>query len=315
MFIEEKGTIEFSLVVGGEDAGVRLDAFLSKHKEIPSRRFAQNLIEKGLVRVEGGQVNKNYRLRPDQIVDVTIPAPEPSEVMPEPIPLTIKFEDSDILVLSKPAGMVVHPAHGHASGTLVNALLAHTTGLSGIGGVMRPGIIHRLDKDTSGLMIVAKNDESHQVLSNELKKRHIKRTYRALVHGGFKEFEGTVDAPIGRSPKFRQKMSITGVASRDAVSHYRVLESFGRDYTLVEVSLETGRTHQIRVHMRHINHPVVGDPVYGSGQSKRDLGLKRQFLHAYKLEFDHPRTGEHLSFEDPLPADLQSILDKLRRMY
>lgn len=315
MFIEESGTIEFSMVVGGEDAGVRIDAYLTKHKDIPSRSFAQHLIEKDLVRVDGDEVGKDYRLRAAQTVDVEIPPPAPSEVLPEAIPLTIKFEDDDLIILSKPAGMVVHPAHGHAGGTLVNALLAHTTGLSGIGGVVRPGIVHRLDKDTSGLMIVAKNDNSHQALSGELKKRRIKRTYLTLVHGTFKEYEGTVDAPIGRSPKFRQKMSVTGVASRDAVSHYRVLETFGDDYSLVEVKLETGRTHQIRVHMRHINHPVVGDPVYGSGHWKRDLGLSRQFLHAYKLELSHPRTKEPLSFEESIPPELQLILNKLRGMY
>ena len=315
MFIEESGTIEFSMVVGGEDAGVRIDAYLTKHKDIPSRSFAQHLIEKDLVRVDGDEVGKDYRLRAAQTVDVEIPPPAPSEVMPEAIPLTIKFEDDDLIILSKPAGMVVHPAHGHAGGTLVNALLAHATGLSGIGGVVRPGIVHRLDKDTSGLMIVAKNDNSHQALSGELKKRRIKRTYLTLVHGAFKEHEGTVDAPIGRSPKFRQKMSVTGVASRDAVSHYRVLEMFGDDYSLVEVKLETGRTHQIRVHMRHINHPVVGDPVYGSGRGKRDLGLSRQFLHAYKLELSHPRTKEPLSFEESIPPELQLILNELRGMY
>lgn len=315
MFIEESGTIEFSMVVGSEDAGVRIDAYLTKHKDIHSRSFAQHLIEKDLVRVDGDEVGKDYRLRAAQTVDVEIPPPTPSEVIPESIPLTIKFEDDDLIILSKTAGMVVHPAHGHAGGTLVNALLAHATGLSGIGGVVRPGIVHRLDKDTSGLMIVAKNDNSHQALSGELKKRKIKRTYLTLVHGSFKEHEGIVDAPIGRSPKFRQKMSVTGVASRDAVSHYTVLESFGDDYSLVEVKLETGRTHQIRVHMKHINHPVVGDPVYGSGRGKRDLGLTRQFLHAYKLELSHPRTKEPLSFEDSIPPELQLILNKLRGMY
>lgn len=314
MYLEDRETLEFSLIVGQEDIGLRVDSFLSKHPEIPSRSFAQNLIENGLVLIDGKEVDKNYRLRAGQVVDVTIPPPEPTEVKPEPIPLDIRYEDDDLIVLSKPAGMVVHPAHGHAGGTLVNALLAHADKLSGIGGVTRPGIIHRLDKDTSGLMIVAKNDKAHQILSEELKQRRIKRTYLALVHGRFKEKEGTVDAPIGRSPKFRQKMAVMGTASREAVSHYRVLAMYN-DYSLVEVSLETGRTHQIRVHMKYINHPVVGDPLYGSGGSKRDLGLHRQFLHAYKLEFDHPRTGERLHFEDSLPQDLQEILDKLKRMY
>jgi len=314
MYLEEKESFEFSLPVGPEDAGERIDTFLAKNPDIPSRSFAQNLIEKGLVLVDGKGVDKNFRLREGQLVDVVIPPPEPTEVKPESIPLDIKYEDEDLIVLSKHAGMVVHPAYGHASGTLVNALLAHANRLSGIGGITRPGIIHRLDKDTSGLMIVAKNDEAHQALSAELKNRRIKRTYLTLVHGRFKEKEGTVDAPIGRSPKFRQKMAVMGTANREAVSHYRVLATYN-DYSLVEVSLETGRTHQIRVHMKYINHPVVGDQLYGTGRSKRDLGLQRQFLHAYKLEFDHPRTGERLHFEDKLPQDLQEILDKLRRMY
>ncbi|MCL6471625.1 MAG: RluA family pseudouridine synthase [Firmicutes bacterium] len=311
---EEIGTFEFSLVVGQEDAGQRLDVFLAKNPEIASRSLAQNLIKKGLVLVEGRQADKNYRLKAGEMVDVAIPPPESTEVKPEPIPLDIRYEDSDIIVLSKPAGMVVHPAHGHASGTLVNALLAHAPELSSIGGVTRPGIIHRLDKDTSGLMIIAKNDFAHQKLSWELKNREIKRTYLTLVHGRFKEMKGTIDAPIGRSPKFRQKMAVMGTSAREAVSHYRVLAMYN-DYSLVEVSLQTGRTHQIRVHMKYIGHPVVGDPLYGSGGSKRDLGLNRQFLHAYKLEFTHPRTGERMLFEDKLPPDLQNVLDKLRKMY
>ncbi|MEW5705911.1 MAG: RluA family pseudouridine synthase [Actinomycetota bacterium] len=310
-FNEEKDAFEFSLVVKEDYAGQRVDVFLSKNPEISSRSFAQGLIEKGLVLVDGKKVDKNYKLRAGQLVDVTIPAPEPAEVKPEPIPLDIRYEDDDLIVLVKPAGMVVHPAHGHASGTLVNALLAHAPSLSSIGGITRPGIIHRLDKDTSGLMIVAKNDFAHQILSKELKDRKIKRTYLTLVHGRFKEKEGTIHAPIGRSPRFRQKMSVMGVGSREAISHYRVLATYD-DYSLVEVRLETGRTHQIRVHMKYISHPVVGDQLYGTGGSKRDLGLKRQFLHAYKLEFIHPRTGEYLRFEDKLPPDLQEVLDRLR---
>ncbi len=311
-FNEEQKTFEFSLVVEPESSGQRIDAFLAKNPEIASRSFAQNLIEKSLVLVDGKKIDKNYRLKVGQVIDVAIPPPEPTEVKPEAIPLDIKYEDGDLIVLSKPAGMVVHPAYGHATGTLVNALLAHTPELSGIGGVVRPGIIHRLDKDTSGLMIVAKNDFSHQVLSQELKDRKIKRTYLALVHGRFKERKGTVDAPIGRSPKFRQKMAVMGTAAREAVSHYHVLATYN-NYSLVSVSLETGRTHQIRVHMKYINHPVVGDQLYGSGRSKRDLGLDRQFLHAYKLEFTHPRTGKRMVFEDKLPPDLQEVLDKLKR--
>ncbi len=313
-FNEERETFEFSLVVEPEDSGQRIDVLLSKNPEITSRSFAQNLIEKGLVLIDGKEVGKNYRLKAGQMIDVAIPPPEPTEVKPESIPLDIKYEDDDLIVLSKPAGMVVHPTYGHATGTLVNALLAHTPELSGIGGVVRPGIIHRLDKDTSGLMIVAKNDFSHQALSQELKDRKIKRTYLTLVHGRFKEKEGTVNAPIGRSPKFRQKMVVMGTAAREAVSRYHVLAVYD-DYSLVSVSLETGRTHQIRVHMKYINHPVVGDQLYGFGKSKRDLGLDRQFLHAYKLEFTHPKTGKKMVFEDKLPPDLQKALDRLKKMY
>lgn len=311
---EEGSALEFTLLVEPEYAGQRLDVFLSSTPEVASRNFAQNLIEKGLVLVDGKAVNKNYRLQEGQAVDVIIPPPEPTEVKPENIPLDIRYEDDDLIVLVKPAGMVVHPAYGHSSGTLVNALLGHSANLSGIGGVTRPGIVHRLDKDTSGLMIVAKNDASHQALSQELKDRKIKRTYLTLVHGRLKELEGTVDAPIGRSPRFRQKMAVMGTANREAVSNFKVLATYN-DYTLVEVSLKTGRTHQIRVHMKYINHPVVGDPLYGTSGSRRDLGLSRQFLHAYKLEFTHPRTGEQLCFKDDLPPDLQEILSKLKKMY
>ncbi|HEY3374336.1 MAG TPA: RluA family pseudouridine synthase [Candidatus Aquicultor sp.] len=311
---DDKEMFEFSLLVGADDAGERLDVFLSKNPDITSRSFAQTLIDRGLVLVDGKHLAKNYRVQNGQIIDVTIPPPELTEIQPENIPLDIKYEDNDLIVLSKPAGMVVHPAHGHSSGTLVNALLAHAENLSGIGGVTRPGIIHRLDKDTSGLMIVAKNDQAHQALSKELKDREIKRTYLTLVHGRFKEIEGTVDAPIGRSPRFRQKMSVMGTAARDAISHYRLIAMYD-DYSLAEVSLKTGRTHQIRVHMKYIHHPVVGDPVYGTNGSKRDLGLARQFLHAYRLEFTHPRTGERMCFEDQLPADLQGTLERLKKMY
>jgi 23S rRNA pseudouridine1911/1915/1917 synthase len=309
-----ENSTQFSLQVEDGDTGSRIDTFLAENPLVSSRSFAQRLIKDGLVSIEGKKVDKNYRLRAGEIVDVEIPPPEPTEVVAEDIPLDIRFEDEDLIVLVKPAGMVVHPAHGHADGTLVNALLFHAASLSGIGGVARPGILHRLDKDTSGLMIVAKNDFAHQKLSEELKKREIKRTYLTLVHGRFKEKTGEVDAPIGRSPRFRQKMAVMGTASRDAMSYYTVLSMFD-NYSLVEVRLQTGRTHQIRVHMKYINHPVVGDPLYGTTGGKRDLGLCRQFLHAYKLEFNHPRNGERMFFEDALPGDLTEALRRLGRMY
>jgi 23S rRNA pseudouridine1911/1915/1917 synthase len=303
-----------SLEVSKLDEGARIDVFLANNPQITSRSFAQNLIEQAHVTIEGiSKIDKNLRLKAGQVVNVIIPPPELAEIEAENIPLDIRFEDDDLAVLVKPPGMVVHPSHGHSCGTLVNALLGHTANLSGIGGVTRPGIIHRLDKDTSGLMIVAKNDFAHQKLSAALKDRSIKRTYLTLTHGPFKEKEGTIDAPIGRSPRCRQKMAVMGTASREAVSNFTVLSIFS-DYSLVEVRLNTGRTHQIRVHMKYINHPVVGDPLYGTTGGKRDLGLTRQFLHAYKLEFTHPRDGKNLVFSDDLPKDLAAILSKLRSM-
>ncbi|MHB0977164.1 MAG: RluA family pseudouridine synthase [Candidatus Aquicultorales bacterium] len=302
------------LRVSPEQAGKRLDAVLAFEDVVTSRNFAQRLIESGNVLVDGKVVDKHYKLREGQLIEGVIPPPAELEVEPEDIPLDVKFEDSDLIVLSKPAGMVVHPAHGHYSGTLVNALMAHTKDLSGIGGVLRPGIVHRLDKDTSGLMLVAKNDFCHQALSRALKDRRISRSYMALVHGRFRETEGRVEAPIGRSARDRQRMAVHAPVAREAVSRYRVLEELG-DYTLVEVSLETGRTHQIRVHMAHVHHPVVGDPVYGHRRERKELGLGRQFLHAYKIRFSHPRTGRELEFLDDLPDDLATVLEKLRKRF
>lgn len=304
------------LKVAKADEGSRLDVFLSKCSLITSRSFAQNLIDRGLVKVEGEQTSKHYRVKMGEEIIVSIPPPEIPDTAPESIALNIAYEDVDLIVISKPAGMVVHPAPGHDSGTLVNALLFHTENLSGIGGSQRPGIIHRLDKNTSGLMIVAKNDQSHSALSRQLKKRTIKRCYLALVHGIWEVDTGTIDAPIGRGFKDRKKMAIAGKASRKALTHFRVLKRF-RAYTLLEVRLDTGRTHQIRVHMAYAGHPVVGDPDYGIGRhtqghlSQKELGIKRQFLHAYRLEFSHPRSGDELALEDELPQELQKVLETL----
>ncbi|MCL5292678.1 MAG: RluA family pseudouridine synthase [Actinobacteria bacterium] len=298
--------------VSTEESGKRLDALLAGEEGVSSRSFAQKLIEKGLVTVGGRAADKNYRVREEDLVEYVIPPPRELAVEPEPIPLDVRYEDADLIVLSKPAGMVVHPAYGHYTGTLVNALLAHTKDLSGIGGVLRPGIVHRLDKETSGLMLVAKNDLAHQALSRDLRERKIKRTYLALVHGRFRETEGVVEAPIGRSSRDRQRMAVHAPVAREAVSRYLVVEELG-DYSLVEVSLETGRTHQIRVHMAHIHHPVAADPTYGFRKERKELGLTRQFLHAYKLRFIHPRTGREMEFADPLPKDLSGALEELRR--
>jgi 23S rRNA pseudouridine1911/1915/1917 synthase len=245
------------------------------------------------------------------LVDIEIPVLAPSGVKPERIKLNIKYEDDDLIVLSKPAGLVVHPAAGHRSGTLVNALLSHTRGLSGIGGEDRPGIVHRLDKDTSGLMLVAKTDAAHTGLSNQLRNRTIGKTYTALVRGGLKTDTGIIDEPIGRHPKDRKKMAVEPKRGREAKTTWRVIDHY-RGYTLVDVSLMTGRTHQIRVHMAHIGHPIAGDPVYGGGdKADTALGLDRQFLHASGLKFTHPVTGEKMAFTDDLPEDLRAALGKL----
>lgn len=314
--IEDKKEVKH-LIVQKVDDGKRLDVFLAKDTHIPSRSFAQNLISLGLVQVEGRVVTKHYHVKEGEKIVLQIPPPKDLEVSPEPIKLDIHYEDEDLIVLSKPAGMVVHPAHGHITGTLVNALLFHTKKLSGIGGVRRPGIVHRLDKNTSGLMIVAKNDKSHLALSEQLKKREIKRSYLALVHGVWKVDSGTIDAPIGRGFKDRKKMAIAGKASRKAVTNFNVLKRF-KNYTLLEVQLDTGRTHQIRVHMAYAKHHVVGDREYGVRKDRlslqtpeQRLDLKRQFLHAYRLEFKHPRTGKTLVFEDKLPEELQNVLKRL----
>lgn len=297
-----------------DEAGARLDVFLTGKGDIPSRSFAQRLIDEGFVKVDGRVVDKHRVLKEGELVEYIIPPPKKAAVEPEEIPLDVRYEDGDIIVLSKPAGLVVHPAAGHPSGTLVNALLAHSRDLSGIGGVLRPGIVHRLDKDTSGLMVVAKNDFAHHALGQALKERKVKRTYIALVHGRFKEDRGVVKASIGRSPRDRQRMAVHAPVAREAVSRWRVLEELD-GYTLVEVELETGRTHQIRVHMAHIHHPVAGDATYGLRKERKDLGLTRQFLHAYKLRFNHPRTGQELEFIDELPEDIERALKKLRSPY
>lgn len=306
---------QFQIVVEKDSCGKRLDQFLAALPEIISRSFAQHLIEKELVKVNGEKQSKHYKVKKKEVISVIIPPPEPLKIQPESIPLKIIYEDSDVIVLSKPAGIVVHPTKSHFKGTLVNALIAHTKDLSGIGEVLRPGIVHRLDKDTSGLMIVAKNDFSHINLASQLKSRKIKRTYLALVHGRVKEEEGTIIAPIGRHEVLRKKMAVSTKAAREAITHFRVKERFRvlidgkeEDYTLLEVDLETGRTHQIRVHLSFFGHPVVGDPEYGFKKTKRELGLRRQFLHACRLKFIHPRLSKVIEFEDELPDDLRGVL-------
>ena len=293
-----------------EGAGERLDRWLCGAAEDPSRSALQKLLEGGAVLVDGVPAAKNHRLRGGETVVVTVPDARPLEAAPQDLPLEIVYEDGDLLVVNKPKGMVVHPAPGSPDGTLVNALLHHCAGrLSSINGVVRPGIVHRIDKDTSGLLIVAKNDFAHNLLAEQIKAHSFTRIYNAVVYGGFGADEGTVDAPIGRNPNDRKKMCVTAKNSRPAVTHYRVLERFER-FTHLELRLETGRTHQIRVHMAHIGHPVAGDPVYGPKKVIASLG--GQCLHAKTIGFVHPRTGEYLEFTSEPPEVYTAFLERLR---
>jgi len=291
------------------DDGRRLDVFLAGAAVELSRSFTRKLITDGMVMVNGEIVARaSCKVKAGDLVSLNIPPPDNLEVNPEPIPLDIYYEDGDVVVVNKPRGMVVHPAAGNYTGTLVNALLYHCRDLSGINGVMRPGIVHRLDKDTSGLIMAAKNDAAHTGLAGQLKDRLVKRRYLALAHGRIAEESGMVDAPIGRDPRNRQKMAVLDRNSKQAVTRYRVLDRFAA-YTYLRLKLETGRTHQIRVHLAYIGHPVVGDPKYGP--ARPHFGLDGQFLHAAVLGFRHPRTGARLEFEAPLPDELKTILEKL----
>lgn len=300
----------YTFQIDQKKAKTRLDVFLTNHCHDISRSYVQKLIEEGLVSVNDRPAKANHKLKAGETVTIEIPPAEELRAEPENIPLDIYYEDSDVIVVNKPRGMVVHPAEGNTSGTLVNALLYHCKDLSGINGVMRPGIVHRLDKDTSGLIMVAKNDQAHYSLTEQLQERIVTRRYRALVHKNIKEEQGTVNAPIGRDPRDRQKMAVIERNSKPAVTYYRVLERFG-DYTFIECCLETGRTHQIRVHMTYIGYPLVGDPKYGPGKPHFDLC--GQLLHAMVLGFHHPSTGEYLEFTAPLPEVFENVLNKLRQ--
>ena len=299
------------LQAGPESAGVRLDSFLAARLEKLTRSAAQRLIETGQVTVDGRTVPKSCKLAGTELVTAAIPEPEPVNAVPQDIPLDVVYEDGDVIVVNKPAGLVVHPAPGHPDGTLVNALLYHCgSSLSGIGGALRPGIVHRIDRDTSGLIIAAKNDFAHQALAAQLQDHSLARTYEAVAVGGFREDRGTVDAPIGRCVSDRKKMAVTDRGGRPAVTHWETLERFF-GYTHIRCRLETGRTHQIRVHMAYIGHPILGDTVYGA--KKPVSGLTGQCLHAAGLRFVHPRTGEAVELQCPLDAEFQNILEKLRR--
>ncbi len=297
--------------VSASDTGKRLDSFLAECFSDLTRSRIQKLIADENITVNGKTVRSNYKVKESDLVEVNIPEAKEVEIEPEEIPLDIVFEDECMLVVNKPQGMVVHPAAGNYRGTLVNALMAHCGhNLSGINGEIRPGILHRIDKDTSGLLMVAKNDAAHLGLSEQIKEHSLTREYLALVHGKVKEDSGTIDAPIGRDEKDRKKMTITEKNSRNAVTHFFVLERFDK-YTFIRCRLETGRTHQIRVHMSKNGHPIVGDPVYG--RKKEEFCLNGQLLHAHKIGFLHPVTGEYMEFSRELPEYFEKVLDKLRR--
>ena len=276
-----------------------------------TRSYLQKLLKDGSVQMNGKPVKASTKTAVGAVIALTIPEPEEPEILPENIPLDILYEDSDVILINKPKNMVVHPAAGHYTGTLVNALMYHCRGdLSGINGVLRPGIVHRIDKDTTGVLIVCKNDRAHNALAEQLKEHSITRKYRAIVCGNLKEDEGTVDAPLGRHPQDRKKMAIVRSGGKRAVTHYRVLERFGND-TYIECQLETGRTHQIRVHMASQGHPLLGDEIYG--RAKSPFKLEGQTLHAMVLGFIHPTTGEYMEFEAPLPEYFEKLLEKLRK--
>ena len=297
-----------------EEAGQRVDKLLSAALEDMTRSAVQNLIESGCVTCGGKVLSKSAKLKPGELIQVELPEVRPLEVLPENIPLDIVYEDGDLLVVNKPKGMVVHPAPGHENGTLVNALLYHCgDSLSGINGVARPGIVHRIDKDTSGLLMVAKNDFAHTRLAEQIQAHTFTREYSAVVYGTFKAESGTVDQPLGRHPTDRKKMAVLpgSPSARQAVTHFWVVKRF-QEFTQLRLRLETGRTHQIRVHMAYLGHPVAGDPVYGP--KKVIASLEGQCLHAGKIGFVHPRTGEYMEFQAPLPLYFTEFLRKLKEV-
>lgn len=307
--IEEK---KFNLFkIEEQYSGLRMDAVLSSLLLEASRNHIQKLIEEGQVSVNGTvQTSKKYKTKMEDVISIVIPEPKKLEVEAQDIAIEIVYEDEDLLVVNKPKGMVVHPAVGNTDGTLVNALLYHCTNLSGINGIIRPGIVHRIDKDTSGLLMIAKNDVAHNSLTKQLAEHSITRSYRAIVYHNFSENEGIIDAPIGRDHKNRLRMAVTTQNAKHAVTHYKILERFG-DFTYIEARLETGRTHQIRVHMAYKKHPLLGDEVYGP--KKKMFGITSQMLHAKVLGFVHPTTGTYVEFESELTEEFGNTLEKLRK--
>ena len=310
-------------IVETEEQGLRLDVFLSRRDPSLSRSRVQRLIEQGAVRAGGRPIRASSKVREAETIDCEILPADEYAVVPEDIPLSVIYEDASLLVVDKPAGMVVHPAAGHHQGTLVHAMLFHCRDLSGIGGVLRPGIVHRLDKDTSGLIMAAKSDRAHQALTEQFKRRQVKKTYLALAYGDVKEDQGLINLPVGRHPQDRKKMSTQSRRGREAATRWQVRERYGAA-TLLEVDIETGRTHQIRVHLNAIGHPVVGDGVYGGARRVHAVAepslravlktMKRQALHAAHLSFSHPLTGEQLAFSSSPPADMAQLCNALRRL-
>ena len=301
----------WEMVIDDHGAGERLDKLLTEalEEESVSRTQVQDWIRNGHVQVDGRTVKPNYKVALEDRIMVTPPPTESTEIEPQDIPLDVIYEDSDVIVINKPRGMVVHPAAGHPDGTLVNALMHHCKDLAGVGGELRPGIVHRIDKDTTGLLMAAKNDLAHHALADQLKEHTVTRKYIALIHGNLPHDHGTIDAPIGRDPQDRKLFKVTDRGGKHAVTHFAVLERLG-DFTVVELKLETGRTHQIRVHMKYIGYPLAGDPVYGRNKT---IALPGQALHAAVLGFKHPRSGEYLEFEAPLPDDMRHELEGIRQ--
>ncbi|WOO36983.1 RluA family pseudouridine synthase [Anaerocolumna sp. AGMB13020] len=295
-----------------EEGGLRIDRYLAEAQEDLTRSYLQKLIAEGRVKVNENTVKANYKVNDGDMIQLILPSPVDLDLKPENIPLDIVYEDKDIIIINKRKGMVVHPAAGHYSNTLVNALLYHCKDeLSGINGILRPGIVHRIDMNTTGVLVACKNDKAHQCIAEQLKVHSITRKYNAVVFQPFKELTGTVEAPIGRHPVDRKKMAVNHKNGKHAVTHYQLLENLGGRYAHIECTLETGRTHQIRVHMASIGHPLLGDELYSNNKS--NFSLEGQALHARVLGFIHPATGEYVEFEAPLPAYYEELLNKLRR--
>ena len=298
--------------VSDGQSGIRIDRYLSEKNEELSRSYIQKLLKEQEIMVNGSAVKANYKVQEGDEISVMVPDMKEPDILPEDIPLNILYEDDDVLIVNKPKGMVVHPSAGHTSGTLVNAIMFHCKdNLSGINGVLRPGIVHRIDKDTTGALLICKNDNAHRNLAEQLKEHSITRKYEAIVYNNFTQEEGTVDAPIGRSPVDRKKMAVEPKNGKRAVTHYKVLSHLNHQVNHIECQLETGRTHQIRVHMTSIGHPLLGDEVYGSG--KNPYHLQGQTLHAMILGFVHPSTGEYMEFTAPLPEYFVKLLERLRK--